>query len=76
MKDTTGSSKKAHRGYAFIVYEREKDMKGTATIYVLLLWLQVFCTRSCFPPADMISLLLQPPTKKQMVSESGTDVSW
>jgi hypothetical protein len=21
-------SKKAHRGYAFIVYEREKDMKG------------------------------------------------
>ena len=22
--------KKAHRGYAFVVYEREKDMKGTA----------------------------------------------
>lgn len=22
--------KKPHRGYAFIVYEREKDMKGTA----------------------------------------------
>jgi len=22
--------KKTHRGYAFIVYEREKDMKGTA----------------------------------------------
>jgi U1 small nuclear ribonucleoprotein 70kDa len=22
--------KKSHRGYAFIVYEREKDMKGTA----------------------------------------------
>ncbi len=21
--------KKAHRGYAFVVYEREKDMKGT-----------------------------------------------
>ena len=24
--------KKAHRGYAFIVYEREKDMKGTTSI--------------------------------------------
>lgn len=23
--------KKPHRGYAFIVYEREKDMKGTAS---------------------------------------------
>jgi hypothetical protein len=25
-------SKKAHRGYAFIVYEREKDMKGIPLI--------------------------------------------
>ena len=24
--------KKTHRGYAFVVYEREKDMKGTASI--------------------------------------------
>ena len=24
--------KKSHRGYAFVVYEREKDMKGTAPI--------------------------------------------
>ena len=24
--------KKSHRGYAFVVYEREKDMKGTASI--------------------------------------------
>ena len=24
--------KKIHRGYAFVVYEREKDMKGTASI--------------------------------------------
>ena len=23
--------KKTHRGYAFVVYEREKDMKGIAT---------------------------------------------
>jgi U1 small nuclear ribonucleoprotein len=23
-----GSKKKTHQGYAFIVYEREKDMKG------------------------------------------------
>ncbi|PYI17635.1 RNA-binding domain-containing protein [Aspergillus japonicus CBS 114.51] len=33
VKDTVTpkGSKKAHRGYAFIVYEREKDMKGIAT---------------------------------------------
>lgn len=24
--------KKSHRGYAFVVYEREKDMKGTASV--------------------------------------------
>ena len=24
--------KKAHRGYGFVVYEREKDMKGTAPL--------------------------------------------
>ena len=24
--------KKSHRGYAFVVYEREKDMKGIASI--------------------------------------------
>jgi U1 small nuclear ribonucleoprotein len=28
--------KKTHRGYAFIVYEREKDMKGTAFPILLL----------------------------------------
>lgn len=28
VRDTTGKSKKPHRGYAFIVYEREQDMKG------------------------------------------------
>lgn len=26
--ETTSKPKKAHRGYAFIVYERERDMKG------------------------------------------------
>lgn len=32
VKDTiSGKGKKPHRGYAFIVYEREKDMKGTIT---------------------------------------------
>ncbi|GCB19172.1 U1 small nuclear ribonucleoprotein 70 kDa homolog [Aspergillus awamori] len=33
VKDTVTpkGSKKPHRGYAFIVYEREKDMKGIAT---------------------------------------------
>ena len=25
-----------HRGYAFIVYEREKDMKGTVTLITFL----------------------------------------
>lgn len=31
VKDTVSEkgSKKPHKGYAFIVYEREKDMKGT-----------------------------------------------
>ena len=28
--------KKPHRGYAFIVFEREKDMKGIASPYTLL----------------------------------------
>ena len=26
--DASGKKKKAHRGYAFVVYERERDMKG------------------------------------------------
>ena len=30
--DTSGKGKKAHRGYAFIVYERERDMKGNAPL--------------------------------------------
>ena len=29
--------KKSHRGYAFVVYEREKDMKGTASSIPLTL---------------------------------------
>lgn len=29
--------KKIHRGYAFVVYEREKDMKGTASIPALMM---------------------------------------
>lgn len=35
VKDTVSEkgSKKPHRGYAFIVYEREKDMKGTKAGY-------------------------------------------
>ena len=28
--DGKPKKKKTHRGYAFVVYEREKDMKGTA----------------------------------------------
>ncbi|KAJ5178185.1 Nucleotide-binding alpha-beta plait [Penicillium coprophilum] len=33
VKDTVSEKKKkAHQGYAFIVYEREKDMKGITTI--------------------------------------------
>lgn len=30
-KSKTEKKKKPHRGYAFVVYEREKDMKGTAS---------------------------------------------
>ena len=26
--EVSGKSKKSHRGYAFVVYERERDMKG------------------------------------------------
>jgi U1 small nuclear ribonucleoprotein len=35
VKDTVTpkGSKKPHRGYAFIVYEREKDMKGTTATH-------------------------------------------
>ena len=29
VKSKDPNAKKPHRGYAFIVYEREKDMKGT-----------------------------------------------
>ncbi len=37
--DVTGKAKKAHRGYAFIVYERERDMKGIfAPLYLPFLW--------------------------------------
>lgn len=32
VKDESASSpKKSHRGYAFVVYERERDMKGTVS---------------------------------------------
>jgi U1 small nuclear ribonucleoprotein len=30
--EVSGKSKKAHRGYAFIVYERERDMKGISSL--------------------------------------------
>lgn len=33
VKDTTSDKKKkAHQGYAFVVYEREKDMKGITSM--------------------------------------------
>ena len=35
------NTKKSHRGYAFIVYEREKDMKGTATPFLSNLFTQL-----------------------------------
>ena len=36
--------KKPHRGYAFVVYEREKDMKGTTFPALLIaVWAEV-CT--------------------------------
>lgn len=34
VKDETRSKpKKPHRGYAFVVYEREKDMRGTSPLF-------------------------------------------
>lgn len=35
VRDTVSekASKKPNKGYAFIVYEREQDMKGTATSF-------------------------------------------
>ncbi len=35
-EEKSKKKKKPHRGYAFIVYEREKDMKGTASSTFLL----------------------------------------
>lgn len=80
MKDTVNSKSKPHRGYAFIVYEREKDMKGIAIIMLCVFSLEshpdlshglmfflltaIFCTH------------FQPPTRKQMAFGSKTDVFW
>jgi hypothetical protein len=37
VKDTVSDKKKkAHQGYAFIVYEREKDMKGITSLPIYL----------------------------------------
>ena len=30
--EISGKSKKPHRGYAFIVYDRERDMKGISSL--------------------------------------------
>ncbi len=39
---TKSKKKKAHRGYAFVVYEREKDMKGiNSPIAETLKWYKV-----------------------------------
>lgn len=41
VKDTTSDKKKkAHQGYAFVVYEREKDMKGNTSMLILLALIQ------------------------------------
>lgn len=37
VKDTVSDKKKkAHQGYAFVVYEREKDMKGITSMLISL----------------------------------------
>lgn len=41
VKDNVSPKSKPHRGYAFIVYEREKDMKGT--------WI-TSAIKHCYPP--------------------------
>ncbi|KAH0848536.1 hypothetical protein FOPE_02558 [Fonsecaea pedrosoi] len=62
--ETTPKPKKPHRGYAFIVYEREKDMRGTF----------FYANPSALDPSfhTKYSML---PTKKQMVSASKTGES-
>lgn len=41
VKDTTSDKKKkAHQGYAFVVYEREKDMKGNTSMLIFLALIQ------------------------------------
>ncbi|OCT45357.1 hypothetical protein CLCR_05903 [Cladophialophora carrionii] len=62
--ETTPKPKKPHKGYAFIVYEREKDMRGTF-FYASPSALDPFTHH----PDDM------PHTKKQMACASKTEKS-
>ena len=64
--------KKPHRGYAFVVYEREKDMKGNIPRHFS--WpLFPWCRGKLTP--EPVFPLPQLPIKKQMASESKIDVS-
>lgn len=63
--------KKPHRGYAFVVYEREKDMKGNILRH-LFCPLLPSCRGRLTP--EPVSSLPQRPIKKQMASESKIDV--
>ena len=80
MKDTVNPKSKPHRGYAFVVYEREKDMKGIAITMLCVFSLESHLDLSyglMFSLLTAISFIhFQPPTRKQMAFESRTDVFW
>lgn len=72
VKDTVSPKSKPNRGYAFIVYEREKDMKG-----IIAIWITSALISCVIYRANHYCLrYLQLPTRKRMVYESRTDVSW
>jgi len=73
VKDNVSPKSKPHRGYAFIVYEREKDMKGIAQYLDHISYQKLYV----FFHTNHSGLRhLQLPTRKRMVYGSRTDVSW
>lgn len=72
VKDTVSPKSKPNRGYAFIVYEREKDMKG-----IIAIWVMPALTACIIYRTNHSRLrYLQLPTRKRMVYGSRTDVCW
>jgi hypothetical protein len=46
--------KKPHRGYAFVVFEREKDMRGKATSFILVRTCRSYTQRAAFRLARLV----------------------